>query len=311
MRRVLKIVGVVLFVLILGLAILGLAWPDHVGIPAGVAGQMVSIDGVNLHYLQTGEGRDLLLIHGTPSSLEEWQPVFDRWASKYRVTAYDRPGHGYSGPPAGETGIEYNARIARRLMEELHLHDVLVVAHSYGGPIALELAADDNSPATGFVIVASTVYPTEERFAMLGKLLRLPLLGRGVAVLLQALGGGLVRQGMEQAFHPEERLIPPGFIERKQETMLQPKVTLTVAQEMHTHARQLGALVTRYPGIRRPVWIAVGSEDQAYRGAGSQRLAREIPGAHLTVLEHAGHMLQFTRPDELTALVDTAAASGR
>ena len=58
-------------------------------------------------------------------------------------------------------------------------------------------------------------------------------------------------------------------------------------------------------------WIAVGSEDQAYRGAGSQRLAREIPGAHLTVLEHAGHMLQFTRPDELTALVDAAAASGR
>jgi hypothetical protein len=44
MKRVLKIVGVVFFALILALALLGLAWPDHVGIPAGVAGQMVSIE---------------------------------------------------------------------------------------------------------------------------------------------------------------------------------------------------------------------------------------------------------------------------
>jgi hypothetical protein len=44
MKRVLKTVGAALFVLIIGLAFLGLAWPDHVGIPAGVAGQMVSIE---------------------------------------------------------------------------------------------------------------------------------------------------------------------------------------------------------------------------------------------------------------------------
>jgi pimeloyl-ACP methyl ester carboxylesterase len=53
----------------------------------------------------------------------------------------------------------------------------------------------------------------------------------------------------------------------------------------------------------------VGSADQPRVVEGGQRLAREIPGAHLTVLEHAGHMLQFTRPDELTALVDAALAT--
>jgi pimeloyl-ACP methyl ester carboxylesterase len=310
LKRILKIVAGSLVALLLGLVLLGLAKPDHVGIPAGVAGQMASIDGVDIRYLQKGEGRDLLLIHGTPSSLEEWQPVFDRWASKYRVTVYDRPGHGYSGPPAGETGIDYNAHVARRLMEELHLHDVLVVGHSYGGAVALKLAADDNSPATAFLIVASTVYPVSDAntHAALAKLLRLPLLGRGVAVVLGMLGGGMVRKGFEEAFHPEEHLIPPGFLDRKQEILLQPKVTLTLALEMKAHPGQLGALVARYPSIKRPVSIVVGSGDQPHRVAGSQRLAREIPGAQLTVLEHAGHMLQFTRPDELTGLVDAALA---
>jgi pimeloyl-ACP methyl ester carboxylesterase len=153
------------------------------------------------------------------------------------------------------------------------------------------------------------VYPSEEPYAALGKLVRLPLFGRGVAVVLGALGGGLVRKGMEQAFHPDERLIPAGFIERKQASLLQPKVTLTVADEMHSHARQLGALVARYSNIRRPVSIVVGSEDKPRVVEGGQRLAREIPGAQLTMLPHAGHMLQFTRPDELTALVDVC--SGR
>ena len=306
MKRILKIVVGSLVALLVGLALLGLAKPDRAGIPAGVSGQMITIDGVNIRYVQKGAGRDLLLIHGTPSSLEEWQPVFDRWVGKYRVTAYDRPGHGFSGPPAGETGIDYNAHTARRLMEELHLHDVLVVGHSYGGPIALKLAADDDSPATAFLIVASTVYPIAERdpYSGLGKLLRLPLLGRGVAVVLEVLGGGMVQKGMEQAFHPDERLIPAGYIKRKREILLQPKVTLTLAQEMKTHPIQVGALAARYPSIKRPVSIVVGSEDQPRVVAGGRRLAREIPGAQLSVLEHAGHMLQFTRPDELTALLD-------
>jgi pimeloyl-ACP methyl ester carboxylesterase len=311
MKRILKIVVGSLVALLVGLALLGLAKPDHAGIPAGVGGQLVTIDGVNIRYVQKGAGRDLLLIHGTPSSLEEWQPVFDRWASKYRVTAYDRPGHGYSGPPVGETGIDYNARMARRLMADLHLHDVLVVGHSYGGPIALKLAADNDSPATAFLIVASTVYPIADKdpYAGLGKLLRLPLLGRGVAVVLESLGGGMVKKGMEQAFHPDEHMIPPGYIKRKREILLQPKVTLTLAQEMKTHLIQVGALAARYPSIKRPVSIVVGSADQPRVVEGGQRLAREIPGAHLTVLEHAGHMLQFTRPDELTALVDAALAT--
>ena len=308
-KRVLKIVVGCVLVLFAGLILLGLATPDRPDIPAGAGGQTVTIDGVKIRYLQKGSGRDLLLIHGTPSSLEEWEPVFDRWSSKYHVTAYDRPGQGYSSPAAGETGIDYNADMARRLMQELHLHDVLVVGHSYGGGVALKLAADANSPATGFVIVASTVYPNGEPYAALGKLLRLPLVGRGVAVVLGALGGGIVRKGVEKGFHPDERMIPPGYFEKRQKIWLQPKVTLTVAREMETQVRQLGALSARYPSINRPISIAMGGDDLPHRVAGSERLAREIPGAQLTVIPHAGHMLQFTRPDELTGMVDVAAAT--
>jgi hypothetical protein len=72
MKRILKIVVGSLVALLVGLALLGLAKSDRTGIPAGLGGQTIVIDGVNIRYAQKGAGRDVLPIHGTPSSLEEW-----------------------------------------------------------------------------------------------------------------------------------------------------------------------------------------------------------------------------------------------
>ena len=304
MKRMMKIVLGIAGSLVLGIVLLGLLQHDRIGMPAGAAGSYLDLDGMKIRYVQKGQGRDVLLIHGTPSSLEEWQPVFERWATHFRVTAFDRAGQGYSSRPAFVSGVDFHAQVAKRLMAELHLHDTIVVGHSYGGAVALKLAADDDSPATAFLVVASTIYPSAEWNATLGKLLRLPVAGRGIAVLLGALGGGMVQYGVERAFHPDERLIPAGYIESRKAIWLQPKVTLTVAQEMDVHAQQLSALATRYPGIKRPVYLVAGRGDKPEVVRGAERLARELPGAHVTFLEGAGHMLQFTRPDELTALLD-------
>jgi pimeloyl-ACP methyl ester carboxylesterase len=147
-----------------------------------------------------------------------------------------------------------------------------------------------------------------QEHAGLGRLLRLPLLGRGLAVLIAPFGGGMVQSGIERGFHPDERLIPAGFVAQRKEIWLQPKVTVSLAQELRVHQEQLSALAPRYPGIRRPVSIVVGSQDRPDVVSGARRLAGEIPGARLTVLEGAGHMLQFVRPEPLTALFEQASA---
>jgi pimeloyl-ACP methyl ester carboxylesterase len=265
-KRVLKIVAGCMLAVITGLVLLGLAKPDHSEIPEGAGGQMVTVDGVRLRYLQKGSGRDVLLIHGTPSSLEEWAPVFGRWSSKYRVTAYDRPGHGYSGPAAGETGIDYNAHMARRLMEELHLHDVLVVGHSYGGAVALKLAADDNSPATAFMIVASTVYPSDEPYAALGRLLRLPLVGRGVAVVL---GRGVGRRrGAESGRDgvPSRRTHDSSWLHREEARDLAATQSDSHrgARDGHSHSS------ARRPGGALPEHQASGINRGGWKGPAAQ-----------------------------------------
>ena len=54
---------------------------------------------IRLHYLESGVGEPLLLIHGIGQSLYTWRNVFADLSDNYRVLAIDLPGHGYSSRP--------------------------------------------------------------------------------------------------------------------------------------------------------------------------------------------------------------------
>ena len=125
--------------LVAGVAVLGALQRPDTALPAGGRGRFVALDGVRLRYVQAGQGTDVLLIHGSPGSVEDWDPVFDRLAAGHRVTAFDRPGHGYSEGHGLPHTVAGNARAALGLVRALGLRDVVVVGHSYGGATALTL----------------------------------------------------------------------------------------------------------------------------------------------------------------------------
>ena len=54
---------------------------------------------IQLHYLESGVGEPLLLIHTLGQSLYTWRNVFAELSDNYRVLAIDLPGHGYSSRP--------------------------------------------------------------------------------------------------------------------------------------------------------------------------------------------------------------------
>ena len=87
----------------------GALYRSDVSIPAGFKGQHVAVHGNPIRYYQQGSGPDILLIHGSPGSIEDWDTVIDDLAKDYRVTAYDRPGHGYSGSTGNRHSYEYHA----------------------------------------------------------------------------------------------------------------------------------------------------------------------------------------------------------
>ena len=96
-----------------------------------------------IHYLSSGEGTPLVLLHQTSDAATMWEPVLPVFADLgYWAVAIDIPGHGQSDPPPEQPdGLEYARRIdeATRLlgMETYH-----VLGHHFGSTVALWVAAE-------------------------------------------------------------------------------------------------------------------------------------------------------------------------
>src|SRR5690606_18301123 len=65
-------------------------------------GRFVTVEGCDIHYVERGEGRPILMIHGLGGTLHHMRrPLMEEFGDGYRLIALDRPGSGYSTRPAG------------------------------------------------------------------------------------------------------------------------------------------------------------------------------------------------------------------
>jgi pimeloyl-ACP methyl ester carboxylesterase len=293
---------------VFGLAVLGAIQKPDLTLPAGARGQHVTLSGTPIRYVQAGAGRDVLLVHGSPGSVEDWDPVFDRLAQRFRVTAFDRPGHGYSGgAELPHTPVE-NARLAIELVRALGLERVLFVGHSYGGATALQLATTDPPEIAAFVLVGARAYPPIH-VDTIYRLVDVPVLGAGfAAIAARFTGPARVESGLRASFGPNLDSLPSGLALSRGALWTRPTVVVSLAEERTTLEAALTASRARYSTIRKPVFILCGDQDHPNFEQAS-RLAREIPQARFTPLENTGHMVQYARPAELIAAIDAAAAA--
>ncbi len=229
-------------------------------------------------------------------------------ADHSRVTAFDRPGQGYSGGGDLPHTPEENARVTLELIRALRLRNVVVVGHSYGGTTGLALATQNPEDARAFVIVGSRAYGPVS-VGPLFRLLAVPTLGASFAAVAGPwIGPRQIETGIRAAFGPNADLIPPGFVAERTKIWNRPGVTTTLSKERMTLGAALEKMAGRYREIRKPVFLVCGDQDERnLRDA--TRLVREIPGATLTSLPNTGHYVQFARPDALVRVIDLAAAA--
>ncbi len=94
-----------------------------------------------LYYEIKGEGAPILFLHGWGGSTDSFLSITEYLAQKFMTIAVDFPGFGKSTPPpAGWCVDEYVCAI-ERLLTHLELSEVMVLAHSFGGRVALKLMA--------------------------------------------------------------------------------------------------------------------------------------------------------------------------
>jgi pimeloyl-ACP methyl ester carboxylesterase len=115
----------------------------------------VEVDGVPIHYVEAGQGKAVLLIHGLGASTFSFRHTIPELAQRYRVIALDLKGFGYSARPQSDYSLTAQAALVRQVMDRLGVERAAVVGHSMGGAVAMRLALGYPERVSRLVLVAS------------------------------------------------------------------------------------------------------------------------------------------------------------
>lgn len=271
-------------------------------------GDFVDAGMARLHYVERGRGpQTVVLIHGNGSMVQDFlsSGVVDLLARDHRVIVIDRPGYGYSSRPHGlpwTAGLQ--ARAVREGLRRLGVRRPILVGHSWGTLVALNIALDHPGEVAGVLLMSGYYFP-EMRADIpvfggpaipgIGDLMRYtlsPMLGRAIAPKL-----------IKRLFAP--RQVPRAFKEQFPVSLaLRPWQIRASAQDTLAMLPGAAALRSRLPGMAVPTTILSGSDDGVVDLARhARRLQQTIPGSRLELVPGAGHMVHHAAPGLVAELV--------
>lgn len=113
----------------------------------------INIDGQTLHLEVTGEGPALVLMHGWGCNLTTVRSIAAAAAGTHTVYNLDMPGFGKSPEPSGVWGVDEYASLVERFMQVEAIGNPVLVGHSFGGRVAIVLAAKGRVAPDSLVLV--------------------------------------------------------------------------------------------------------------------------------------------------------------
>jgi pimeloyl-ACP methyl ester carboxylesterase len=117
-------------------------------------------DGVALYYEEAGAGDPpIVLVHGWTCDHTYFAPQFEHFAGKHRVVSVDLRGHGQSDKPQQDYTMAAFSDDIAWLCDQLGVRQPVIIGHSMGGVIALDVAARFPELPSAVVLSDAPVLP--------------------------------------------------------------------------------------------------------------------------------------------------------
>ncbi len=275
-------------------------WSSHrVNSREQYTGQQLARDGefiragyiINTHYIRKGNGKPLVLIHGIFSSSFAWHKNIDELSKHFDVIAVDLKGYGYSDKLAdGRYGREDIREFVIRFMDAIKVDRAILVGHSWGGGIAVDLALHHPERVEKLILIDSTGYPPKS--SLIAWLLKLPGIGR---FLLAASD----RKTFENILK-EKVFFNPGLVTKEEvEGWMRPYYVRGAAQAALELRNYHFDMAEEIRNISQPTLIIWGKEDKALPVEMTERFGQDIKNAVVKIIPNCGHNPQEEKPEEV------------
>ncbi|ASS75318.1 hypothetical protein CIG75_10160 [Tumebacillus algifaecis] len=243
----------------------------------------MKVHGIDLYYEQAGTGsKVVLLIHGNIASSRWWDHMFAPLAERYTVLRADLRGCGQS---SGDGGVgnnvqQYSADL-RELLQALGHERVVLVGHSLGGAVAMDIACHAPDLVEGMLLINSSpivgLVTPEERKPLLEQM------GRDRNLMKMALAAVMPTAASGEFF---EKLVDDAMI---------------AAPTMVPNYTSLGEADYREPLAKQAVrtLIVYGQLDNLITQDMMERTRDGIAGSELVFYEGVGHSPNVEAPEKL------------
>ena len=266
-----------------------------------VSDHYVEVESVRLHYVASGEGEPVLLLHGWPTSSFLWRNVMGPIADGNRVIALDLPGFGLSDKPLDASySFRYYDRILSGFLDALEIEQIGLAVHDLGGPLGLYWVCQHPERLSRLALLNTLIYPNPSWAVILFvAATRLPL-ARSILASTWGLKGTL-RLGVSDARRLSdealENIYAPFRSRAERRALLKAGHGLS--------PKGFEEIAEKLPLLRVPVRIIYGAGDRILPDVARtmRRVERELPQSEVTVLADCGHFLQEERPEEIGGML--------
>lgn len=247
----------------------------------------VAINQHQVHYIEKGRGKPVILIHGFPLDHRIWAGQIDPLAEKYRVIAVDLPGFGQS-TAAGPLSIAQMAECVRELATRLDALPAVVAGLSMGGYVALAWAKHCPTHIDGMILV-DTKAEGDSAEARQNRDRMIELVGSsGAGAVADVMMPKLIAA---QTLHDEQQIV------QQLRDMIESQSPQGIQWAL-AGMRDREDLVDFIQSIADPTLIIVGEHDPLTPPDGARQMQKRIRRSQLAVIPGCGHLPLLEKPTE-------------
>ncbi len=244
---------------------------------------LVKVNDLVTRYKVAGKGRPLLFLHGWGGSSESFLSLQKMLSHHFKTISLDLPGFGETDFPSKPWTLEGYKEFIRAFAEKLGLKEYYIAGHSFGGRIAIFLAATNEANLKGLILIASAGIKhkksAEENVAgfvaKIGRrVMSLPLINRLEAP---------ARYVFYKLIRRQDYYLAKGVMKETMQNIIKKDLTPLLSQ------------------IILPTLILWGDADGITPIEDAYTMEREIPNAKLVILKGGSHYLPRRNARELAS----------
>ena len=261
-------------------------------------GKFVDLDGRRTHYIEKGEGKPVLLLHGFFYDSYLWAANIDALAENFQVYALDLWGFGYSTREPLDYDYQLYVDQVLLFMDSLGISRASLVGQSMGGGTAILFCVQHRERVNKLLLVDPAGLPNP--LPLTGKFFNLARTGE---FFLGLNTNAIRRKNLRDFWIHNPELLTESYFEnvtRFHKINNTTEVLLTILRKQFFD--KLRDEINCLAQMEVSVLLVWGREDKSVPLSCGQEMHRILKGSRLEVINNAGHVPNFEGAEEFNQL---------